>query len=211
MRVSYLYSKFFKKILRGKSVIKSKIDKTATIASGCQVVNSSFNRYSYCGYDCVIINCDIGKFCSLADFVFIGGAEHPMNWVSTSPVFQKVKHSGPAKRFAEYELVKPKRTLIGNDVWIGHGATVLQGVCIGDGAIVGCNAVVTKDVPPYAVVAGVPAKIIKYRFSQEIINRLVEIKWWNFSDNEISKYAQYIRDSVHFIRHVEMNKSDSSK
>ena len=90
---SYLYSKFFKVILRGKSVVDSQIDKTAKVYSGCSVTNSSLGRYSYIGYDCEVVNCTIGNFCSIASGVRIGGAEHPIDWVTTSPVFQNVKHS----------------------------------------------------------------------------------------------------------------------
>lgn len=110
-----------------------------------------------------------------------------MDWVSTSLVFQNVRHSGPSKRFAKFDLPKSKKTVIGNDVWIGHGVTIKQGVVVGDGAVIGSNAVVTKDVPPYAIVGGVPAKVVKYKFPQEVIERLEEIQWWNLPDEENTK------------------------
>lgn len=187
MTASYLYGKFFKKILRGKCVINSQIHKTAKINSGANIVDSSIGRYTYTCYDDEIVNCEIGSFCSISDEVVIGGAEHPMEWVSTSPVFQNVKHSGPKKKFAKFDFEGVKRTIIGNDVWIGRRAIIKAGVNIGNGVVIGSGAVVTKDVPAYAVVAGVPAKIIKYRFAQEIINRLEEIKWWDLPEEEITK------------------------
>lgn len=184
MKLFYLYSKFIKKI-QGTCIINSNIDKSSVVGTSCNVVRLEMDRYSYFGDNCQIVNAKIGAFCSISDHVFIGGAEHPVDWISTSPVFQNVRRSGPSKRFAKFDLPKSKKTIIGNDVWIGHGVTIKQGVVIGDGAVVGSNALVTKDVPPYAVVGGVPARLIKYRFPQEVIGRLEEIQWWNLPDEKI--------------------------
>ena len=186
MTLSYLYGKLLKKI-QGKCIVRSSIDSTSVIGTGCNIVSAVMKKYSYCGGDCQIVNTEIGAYCSISDHVFIGGAEHPMDWVSTSPVFQNVRHSGPKKRFAMFDVPKSKRTIIGNDVWIGHGVTIKQGVIIGNGAVVGSNALVTKDVAPYAIVGGIPAKTIKYRFSQDVIDRLEEVQWWNLPDEEITK------------------------
>lgn len=189
MKLFYLYSKFIKKI-QGTCVINSKIDKTSVVGTSCNVSSLVMDRYSYFGDHCQIVNAEIGAFCSISDHVFIGGAEHPMDWISTSPVFQNVRHSGPSKRFAKFDLPKSKKTIIGNDVWIGHGVTIKQGVVVGNGAVVGSNALVTKDVPPYAIVGGVPAKVIKYRFHQEVIDRLEEIQWWKLPDEKIEKMVE---------------------
>lgn len=186
MNLSYLYGKLIKK-LHGTCVINSCIDNTSVIGRSCNVVNLAMDKYSYFGDCCQIVNAEIGAFCSISDHVFIGGAEHPMDWVSTSPVFQNVRHSGPSKRFAKFDLPKSKKTIIGNDVWIGHGVTIKQGVLIGDGAVIGSNALVTKNIPPYAVVGGVPATLIRYRFPQEVIDRLEEIQWWNLPDEKITE------------------------
>ena len=200
MTIKYLYSKFFKKIVRGKSILHSTIHKTAVVNSGCSVVNSSVGKCSYLGYDAEIVNCKIGAYCSIAGNVHIGGAEHPTDWVSTSPVFQKVKHSGPTLRYAEHELPSLKQTIVGNDVWIGFGAIVKQGVIIGDGAIVGSGAVVTKDVAPYSIVGGCPAKLIRYRFDEKTIAELNAIQWWNMSDEELSQLGKYATNVKEFIR-----------
>lgn len=200
MSLKYLYGKFFKKVLRGKCVINSNIHKSAKINSGATIVDSSIGRYSYTCYDDEIINCEIGQFCSISDDVVIGGAEHPMEWVSTSPVFQNVKHSGPKKRFAKLNFLGIPRTYIGNDVWIGKKVIVKAGVRIGDGAVVGAGSVVTKDVPPYAVVAGVPAKIIKFRFDEDTVNRLIASTWWEMSDEDLMDNSKFFDNPKEFLK-----------
>lgn len=125
----------------------------------------------------------IGKFCSIAAGVKIfGGGEHNSKWMTTYPfcVFLK-EYSG----IEGYPAYRPSRTKIDNDVWIGEDAKILNGVHISDGAIIGTAAVVTKDVPPYAIVAGNPARIIRYRFEPDVIDKLLEMKWWEWSDSQI--------------------------
>ena len=203
MKLSYLFAKFMQR-LQGKAVIGSRIHPTAVIYSGSQIVNTSFGRYSYCSYNCKIVNAEIGAFCSISDHVYIGGEEHPMDWVSTSPVFQNVRHSGPTKRFSKFDVPSVRQTIIGSDVWIGHGATIKQGVTIGHGAVVGSNALVTKNVPPYAIVGGVPAKVIKYRFDEATIEALLHTEWWALPDEEIQQYAHLIQEPDKFIQQFKL-------
>lgn len=188
--------------LQGKAIIGSHIHPTAVVYSGGHIVNTSIGRYSYCSYNCKIVNAEIGAFCSISDHVYIGGEEHPMDWVSTSPVFQNVRHSGPTRRFAKFDVPSVKHTIIGSDVWIGHGTTIKQGVTIGNGAVVGSNALVTKDVPPYAIVGGVPAKVIKYRFDEEIIESLLRTKWWMLPDEKLQEYAHLVKEPDKFIHQL---------
>lgn len=197
---SYLYGKVFKKILRGKCITGSDVDATSKIHSGCSIVNCRIGRYSYVGYDCELINCTIGAFCSLASNIHIGGAEHPLDWVSTSPVFQNVRHSGPDYKFANLQLPPSSRTIIDNDVWIGVGAIVKAGVHIGNGAVVAAGAVVTKDVEPYSIVGGCPARHIRYRFEQDMIQELQKTEWWNMSDDELKELGHYINSPELFVK-----------
>ncbi len=137
----------------------------------------------------------IGRYCSIGEHVQIGRSNHPLTWVSTSPFFdarEKLFAIGEGFDGASaYHLyAAPKRPYpsrppgtvnIGNDVWIGHGAFVLPGVTIGDGAVLGAMSVVTKDVPPYAVVAGNPATIRRFRLPMTIAARLMELAWWRYA------------------------------
>lgn len=200
--LSYLYSKFFKNIIRGKSIYKCSIGKDSVIGAGSLIVNCSIGNYSYTGSDCTILNTEIGSYCSIADEVVIGSAEHPMSWVSTSPVFQNVVHSGPKTRFSRRELPKTKRTIIGSDVWIGRRAIIKGGVTVGHGAVIGAGAIVTKDVRPYAIVAGNPARVIRYRFSEDIIEKLLVSKWWLLSPKKIQEAAEHICNPEEFLKHI---------
>ena len=190
-------------VYHGKCIINSQLGHDVDIDVNCNIVECNIGRHSYIAHDSQVVNTEIGSFCSISDHVYIGGAEHPMDWVSTSPVFQNVRHSGPKTRYAKHELPQLPGTKIGSDVWIGHNVTIKAGVNIGHGAVIGSGAVVTKDVPPYAVVCGVPAKVIKYRFDKETISRLLESQWWSLSDDILSELGQYIKEPEEFLNKLE--------
>jgi len=181
--LNYIYSRALKKA-RGVALSESAIHESSKVESGSTVVCSTMARHSFCGYDCSIINCDIGAFCSVASRVSIGGARHPTEYVSTSPVFLSHKDSVRAK-FARHDYLPIIRTVIGNDVWIGEGVLVKAGVTIGHGSVVGMGSVVTKDVEPYSIVAGNPARLIRMRFEREIIDALMKMQWWELPDFEL--------------------------
>lgn len=201
MTLAYLYSKFFKRVLRGTSILDSKIDKTAKVYSGSTFYHSQLGRFSYVGYDSEVVNCEIGAFCSIANNFIVGGAKHPLHWVSTSPVFYDAQ-GGTGRHIGRLKSEETKRTFIGNDVWIGSRAIVMQGVKVGTGAVIGAGAVVTKDVPPYAVVAGCPAKVIKYRFDEDTICGLLKSEWWLLSVNQLKGLAAYMDSPKQLLNHL---------
>lgn len=132
----------------------------------------------------------IGAYCSIAEGVTIfGGGEHPTDWISTFPL--RAAYAQPRAYKDGLPATKGK-TEIGNDVWIGYNATILSGVTIGDGAIIAAEATVTKTVPPYAIVAGNPAKLLRFRFKEHQISQLLEIKWWDWSHERIIKFIDLL-------------------
>lgn len=189
MSIAYLYSRIIKKC-RGAAVKASTIHSTSKVESGSTVLSSTLAKHSFCGYDCAILYCDIGSFCSIASRVSIGGVAHPIEFVSTSPVFLSHKDSVKAK-FSNHDFLPMVRTSIGNDVWIGEGAYIKAGVTIGHGAVVGMGSVVTRDVEPYAIVAGNPAKLIRMRFDKRVIEALLKMAWWDMPETELSRVAKY--------------------
>ncbi len=133
----------------------------------------------------------IGRFCSVGKNCEIGAFDHPIDWLSSSPFQYNMKMHFPAyiTGFPQVSIKRPGSTHIGNDVWIGSMVIIKRGVTIGDGAIVAGGAVVVKDVPPYAIVGGVPAKILKYRFDEETVQKLLDLKWWDLPYEKLSGIA----------------------
>jgi len=139
--------------------------------------DSTLGTYSYVGRRSAIIHATVGKFCSIAPDVAIGLGRHPLApFVSTHPAFVFGGEWGFSSQglWTDYEP-----TTIGNDVWLGLRAAIKDGITVADGAVVAAGAVVTKDVPPYSIVAGVPARIIRYRFPPHVIQFLLQFRWWD--------------------------------
>ncbi len=160
--------------------------------------------YTYCAGTPTIVSplTTIGKFCSFGINVQLGQGKHPLNFLSTSPYLYfdnlgfKTNDMVSYNEFWNYEPIK-----IGNDVWIGNNVTVKNGVKIGDGAVIGMNSVVLKDIPPYAIAVGVPAKVIKYRFNENTIQELLKLKWWDLDENIIKKIPyDNIESAIDFIK-----------
>ncbi len=171
--------------------------------------NGFLNYGSYVGTDCFFCYTKIGKYCSIGNNVNIVRSTHPSSiFVSTHPAFFSiVKQAGftyvQQQKFNEFLMLDKNpniSVIIGNDVWIGNDVTIMGGVKIGDGAIVGTKALITKDVEPYSIVGGVPAKFIKNRFDEEEVNILLNIKWWDKDEKWILENIDLFSNIDEFVK-----------
>lgn len=172
---------------------KTKFEGWNKVGDNTVISDATLGRYSYIGSNSSLLYASIGRFCSIASNVKVIFLNHPTSeFFSTSPVFFSVLNqcgtsfvSKPL--FDEHKMINGRSCIIGNDVWIGENVLIMGGAKIGDGAIVAAGAVVTKDVQPYSIVGGVPAKHIKYRFDEATIKRYLELEWWNKDDEWIKE------------------------
>ncbi len=198
MNIKRYIAKALRVILQPPAITSSKISKKASICSGAQINNTSVEKYSYVGHDCFLNNVTVGSFTSIADNCRIGGATHPIQRVSMSPVF----HSGKnvmKKNFANFPSIQTPKTTIGADVWIGANAIILSGVSIGNGAVIGAGSVVTKNVGDYEIWAGNPARKIRDRFDDSTRKKLLDSKWWTWDEKRIEDNAILFDDVDKFL------------
>jgi acetyltransferase-like isoleucine patch superfamily enzyme len=181
-------------ILKGKtigySLVKSQrfachISTKTRISSPYYLSHVEVGDFSYISKNSNISNTKIGKFCSIGPNFCCGFGMHPTDAISTSPMFYSTRKQNGFTLVKESTFQEMLPISIGNDVFIGANATILDGVKIADGAIIGAGAVVTKDIPPYAIAVGVPAKVVKYRFEEKIIISLIEKQWWDLPDDKL--------------------------
>lgn len=202
----YIKLKNYKKITYEENVY---IDRRCTFegknyfSRNSEIAHSEIGYASYTGEGARILNAQVGRYTCIAAHVEVVLGKHPtIDFVSVHPAFFSKKHiTGYTytneQKFQEYNYADYENkvsVVIGNDVWLGYGTKILEGVTVGDGAVVAAGAVVTKDVPPYAIVGGVPAKVIKYRFSEEDIEYLLKLRWWDKAEEWIKVHAEYFEN-----------------
>lgn len=171
------------------------------VGENCYLHNSTIGDYSYLSKNVSMMNTKVGKFCSISQGVCIALGKHPTsNFVTTHPMFFSTnKQNGTTFSDREY-FEEMGRTVVGNDVWIGCNAVVMDDITIGNGAIIGAGAVVTKNVPPYAIVTGVPARIIRYRFTAQEIAFLEKFKWWDRQESWLMENYKSFHDLKLFMK-----------
>ena len=173
----------------------SKIGNNCSIERRNMLFNSHLGNYTYTGYNTVIKYATIGKFCSVSRNVSIGGANHDMKHITTHP-FPLLPKFGLTDKSKIYKQFTDKKIVIGNDVWIASNACILRGVTIADGAVIGAGAVVNRNVGPYEVWAGVPAKKIGQRFPDSVVERLLNLAWWEFPENVLRQNIDLFNDDL---------------
>lgn len=173
----------------GSNVIHSKFEGNNFVGRYATVTYSEFGKYSYVSQFSVVKNTKIGRFTSISWGCSIGPEDHDFKRLTASSVLTSTK----TFTLFDHKFYNPFNRLcsIGNDCWIGCGSTVLRGVCIPDGVVIGANSVVTVSPPPYAIVVGSPAKVIRYRFDSEVIDMLLQLKWWNYNDEVIQQLEPF--------------------
>ncbi len=188
-------------LIRSILMVDVDLGEHVAILGGAVLSKVSISDFSYISNNSMIRNVDIGKFCSISSNVQIGLGSHPSRrFVSTYPAFYSNENPGCPTTFRENKIFDDSvpKTVLNNDIWIGANVIIPGGIQIGTGAIVAAGAVVVKDVPPYAVVGGNPAKIIRYRFSDEQIETLLASEWWSWHLDKIRKRVDNFSDVEKF-------------
>jgi len=180
---------------RGVTITDCTFGCRVSIGRKSTLIGSSIADFTYVGEYSRIVHTTIGKYCSLSSSLDIGTGSHPTSgFVSTHPIFYLARPRQGWTLAREDRLAEHRRTIVGNDVWIGSGVIVRDGVLIGDGVIVGAGAVVTKDLAPYGIYGGVPARLIRWRFEPRQIAFLLRLRWWDRSYEWLAEHHQQLHD-----------------
>lgn len=206
--IKRLFSYVLSRLLGKKRVrvIESTIAPKVVLHPGVYIYRSSIAEYSYVTPDSHLAYAYIGRFCSIGQEVRIGFPRHPArDFISTYPAFFSSNNRGCQRAFVEESCFEemPPVTKIGHDVWIGNRVIIPGGITIGTGAILAAAAVVTKDVPPYAIVGGNPARLIRYRFEVDDIRFLLASEWWNLSEEKLRRLTHLFQDIRQFRAELE--------
>lgn len=171
----------------GCAIADSRLGRWVEIGASSRIANSAMDDYSYCDRLCDIANARIGKFANIASFVRIGATDHPMDRASLHHfLYRSASYWDDAEDDADWFARRAARlTHVGHDTWIGHAAQIKPEVTVGDGAVVASGAVVTKDVAPYTIVAGVPAVMVRRRLPEDLADRLVALAWWDWEHDAL--------------------------
>lgn len=182
----------------------SRLGDSSVLFANARLIDSALGNYSYVQERSALYGAQVGPFCSIAGNVTIGLLDHPTFMVSTSPVFYDNTQPLPVFFVPEKKIhEKMPRTVIEADVWIGEGVRVRAGVRIGVGSVIGAGAVVTQDIASYAIAAGVPCKVVKDRFPEEIRKRLLDSKWWELDQESLCLLAPEFVDPIRFLSALE--------
>lgn len=201
--IKFLILKFHNKsskiALSSRVSLNTKLGYKVKVLSKARIGQCSIGDYSYIGEECIIERTNIGKFVSIGPQVMCGMGTHPTNFTSTYPGFYSSTSSG-AEFFGTNHSIKVHEPVeIGSDVWIGTRAIIKGGIKIGHGSIIAAGAVVTKDVPAYSIVGGVPAKVIRSRFNNDLVKKLLISEWWNIDINKLRKHIPLMNDPIKFV------------
>jgi acetyltransferase-like isoleucine patch superfamily enzyme len=194
---------FFKKNIKigyANSIINSDFGVRVSLSDFVVLNNVFVDSYTYIAKNGSINNAKIGKFCSIGQNVMIGQGIHPTNFVSTHPIFYSTRKQSQIQLVSRNRFIEYKNVVIGNDVWIGSNVIICDGVKIDNGAIIGAGSVVRRNVNAYEVVIGNPAKVIRKRFSCEIIKKLLNNPWWAWEDDKIFNNVTKFKKIETFIK-----------
>lgn len=208
---AFLFFPDLKKVLKyNQQIVQTKtyLGKNCKVYPSSKLSNTIIGNYTYISENSVINNTLIGKFCSIGANFMAGRGIHPTNGISTHPMFYSTAKQNGLSLSSSNKMNEFKPITIGNDVFIGMNVTILDGVTIGDGAIIGAGAVVSKNIPPYSIAVGNPIEVRKYRFTDDIIEKLLKIKWWNFNDEDLALVEMHFFNIEDFIKITEEKEKD---